>query len=95
MATVVGEVWIEVYFSQGDDSYDAIDSIYEDERNIEGIIGESIAMASMSDWQQFTKKFSSNDIYGKRLQIVMDKYAMVTGDSCLIIWKKFDISIDL
>jgi len=95
MATVVGEVWIEVYFDQGDDAGDAIDSIYEDEKNIEGIIDESIAMAGISDWHQFGKEFSSNDIYGKRVQIIMGKYAMVTGDSALTIWKKFDISIDV
>jgi len=100
MATTIGKVWVEVYYSQGDEATDAIDAIDIDSANIAGIVDESIGMTRFCEEECISYYLRLSDVPGKGIYTVagedgMPLYAVSSGDCQISILKHFDLMIDV
>jgi len=99
MANTIGKVWVEVLYRQGDEACDIIDAIYDDDKNIDGIVEENLAVTTLCE-EDVAYCIKTGDIPGKRLYTVNGEdgvplYAISSGDMQITIWKSFDMKIDV
>ena len=99
MATTIGKVWVEVLYRQGDEAHDIIDAIYDDDKNIDGIVDENLAVTRICE-EDVAYCIKTGDIPGKTLYTVngddgIPLYAISAGDAQVTIWKAYDMKIDV